>query len=401
MRVTSVVTPSRSRCAVSTIFFVNGLVIASWVPHVPAVKAYHGLSDGELGLVLLAMAAGAVLALPAAGWMVGRLGSRTMTTMAAVALCLALRFPVLSSTVPGLCLSLGFLGACNGTLDVSMNAQAGLVEAEYRRPIMSSFHALFSLGGLAGAALASLGMWLGMDDSRHVGATALGTLIVVGFALPWLSRMRIDRDTPRVIGRPTRALLGLGLLAFLALMAEGAMADWSAVYLRDGLRASPALAAAGFAAFSLAMAAGRLTGDRLAAALGPSLVVRASGALAAIGLGAALLLGDPYAGIAGCGAVGLGIANIIPLLFSGAARIGGVEAGTALAAVATTGYLGFLAGPPLIGLAADAVGLPAALGIVSGCCVLVALGAGRLRATEPKAASGLSQRLVETTIPTT
>jgi hypothetical protein len=146
-----------------------------------------------------------------------------------------------------------------------------------------------------------------------------------------------------------------------------------------------ALAAAGFAAFSLAMAIGRLAGDRLAGAFGPGLVLRASGAVAALGLGGALSIGAPAAAIAGCGAVGLGIANIIPLLFSAATRAPGVQAGTALAAVATTGYLGFLAGPPLIGLAAEIVGLPAALGIVSGCCGLVALGAGVIGPTEAPA----------------
>ena len=368
--------PSRARFAVSTVFFVNGVVLASWVPHVPAVKARHGLSDGELGIVLLSMAAGAVLALPAAGWMVGRLGSRTMTAVAAVALCLALPLPVLSSTVGLLCLALAVLGACNGTLDVSMNAQAGLVEADYRRPIMSSFHGLFSLGGLTGAALASAGIWLGVGASRHLLVMALVSMCAVATALPCLVPSRAVEDSRRrVLARPTRALLGLGILAFFALLAEGAMADWSAVYLRDALRTGPAFAAAGFAAFSLAMAIGRLAGDGLASRFGPRRVLRASGATAALGLGAALGIGEPAAGVAGCGMVGLGIANLIPLLFSGAGRVPGVQAGTALAAVATTGYLGFLAGPPLIGLAADAVGLPSALGIVSGCCAVVALGA--------------------------
>lgn len=378
--------PLRSRCAVATVFFVNGVVIASWVPHVPAVKLRHGLGDGALGLVLLSLAAGAVLALPAAGWMVGRFGSRRMTALAGIALSVALPLPVLSPTVPLLCVALALLGASTGTLDVSMNAQAGLVEADYRRPIMSSFHALFSLGGLAGAALASLAMALGSGDARHVLATALGAVTLVGCALPWLARPRAVDEVPRrVLARPTRALLGLGLLAFLALLAEGAMADWSAVYLRDALRASPALAATGFAAFSLAMAIGRLAGDRLAGSFGPGLVLRASGAAAALGLGGALSIGEPAAAIAGCGAVGLGIANTIPLLFSAATRAPGVHAGTALAAVATTGYLGFLAGPPLIGLAAEIVGLPAALGIVSGCCGLVAVGAGVIGPTEAPA----------------
>src|SRR5207249_4434990 len=298
---------SRARFAISTVFFVNGVVLASWVPHVPAVKARHGLSDGGLGIVLLSMAAGAVLALPAAGWMVGRLGSRTMTAVAAVALCLALLLPVLSSTVGLLCLALAVLGACNGTLDVSMNAQAGLVEADYRRPIMSSFHALFSLGGLTGAALASAGIWLGVGASRHLLVMALVSMCAVATALPCLVPSRaVEHSRPRVLARPTRALLGLGILAFFALPAEGAMADWSAVYLRDALRTSPAFAAAGFAAFSLAMAIGRLTGDGLASRFGPGRVLRASGAAAALGLRPALGIVSTCCALValGAGAVG-------------------------------------------------------------------------------------------------
>src|SRR5437867_13084045 len=157
----------RARWAMAAGFFVNGLVIASWVPHIPAIKGRHALGDGELGLVLLAMAAGSVLSLPAAGWLVGRLGSRGMTAAAGVALCLALPMPVLSGSVALLLLSLALLGASNGVLDVSMNAHALSVERHYPRAIMSSFHALFSLGGAVGAALAGVAMWLGIGDAAH------------------------------------------------------------------------------------------------------------------------------------------------------------------------------------------------------------------------------------------
>jgi len=168
-------------------------------------------------------------------------------------------------------------------------------------------------------------------------------------------------------------LLALGILALLGLMAEGAMADWSAVYLHDTLGASPAVAAIGFAAFSLAMAAGRLSGDALVGRLGPPRVLRGSSAVAAFGLALALLVGRPAIAIVGCALVGVGVANIIPILFSAAARVPGVPPGRALAAVATTGYLGFLAGPPLIGVVAEAAGLAAGLALVSGACAIIAL----------------------------
>jgi fucose permease len=372
--------PVAARRAVGAIFFINGAVIASWVPHIPALKERHAIDDGELGLVLLAMAAGAVLALPVAGWLVGRMGSRLVTSVAATALCVALPLPVLSPSVTLLSLALVLLGACNATLDVAMNAQAVVVERRYRRAIMSSFHGLFSLGGLAGASAAGLAMAIGVPGALHVIGTAIACAAAVGCCLPWLvPSVTSGIASGRVFARPTGVLLRLGVLAFCGLLVEGAIGDWSAVYLRDTLRGGAPIAAAGFAAFSLCMAGGRFAGDRMVAYFGPRSVLRASSALAAIGLAAALAVGDPVAGIAGCGMVGLGISNVIPILFSAAGRVPGVQDGTALAAVATTGYLGLLAGPPLIGLAADLAGLRVALGIVSALCAVITVGSGVVR----------------------
>jgi MFS family permease len=368
-----------ARWAVAAVFFVNGAVIASWVPHIPAVKSRHALGDGQLGLVLLAMAAGSVLALPVAGRLVGHFGSRAMTGIAGLALCGALPLPLLSGSVLALSLSLALLGAANGTLDVSMNAGALCVERLYRRPIISSFHAFFSLGGAGGAVVAAAAMGLGVGDLPHVAiAAGVGIVVVMAAWRGMLVEAAPGKRPAGVFGWPAPALLFLGVLAFAGLLAEGAMADWSAVYLHATLTASPAFAAAGFAAFSLAMTIGRLTGDRIVGRLGPARALQGSGAVAAVGLAGALLIGTPIAAIGGFGLVGLGIANIIPVLFSLAGRAGGTAAGSALAAVATPGYLGFLAGPPLIGLAAEHTSLRAALGIVCLACALVAAGASRL-----------------------
>ncbi len=365
-----------ARTALSAIFFVNGAVFASWVAHIPGVKTQHGISDGGLGLVLLSMAVGSVLALPIAGWLIARWGSRIVTSAAAMGFCLMLPLPVISQSVALLALTLAIFGACNGVLDVSMNAQAVAVEEGYRRPIMSSFHGLWSLGGVGGAAVASGAMALGAGAVWHVGGVMIVSAGVVVGALASLlpSPPRGEHPAP-VFVKPPPTLLGLGLLTFCGLLAEGAVGDWSAVYLRDALGSTPAVAAAGFAAFALTMAAGRFLGDRLAGVLGPSRLLRISGATAAMGLGGALLLGSPPAAIIGFGLVGLGIANVIPIVFSAAGRVGGVPAGTALAAVATTGYGGYLAGPPLIGLAAEVTSLPVALGIVSAVCAVIAISA--------------------------
>ena len=367
------------RLAVATLFFLNGAVLASWFAHIPAVKARHGASDAQLGLVLLAMALGAMIALPLAGWLIGRFGSRTVTRVSASAFCLALPLPVLSPSLPLLALALVLLGACNGLLDVAMNTQAARVERRYGRALMSSFHALFSVGGVAGASLAGVAMAAGIGDRTHVLSISVVALAAAGSALPRLVPSEPDDERPGpVFVRPSGALLGLGALAFLGLLAEGAMGDWSAVYLHDTLAGRPGVSAAGFAAFSLAMAAGRFAGDRLVDGFGARTVVRVSSAVAATGLAAALLMRDPAAAVVGFGLVGLGIANVIPVLFGAAARVPGTEAGRGLAAVATTGYLGFLTGPPLIGVVAEAIGLGPALGLVSVGCALIAIGARAL-----------------------
>src|SRR5215475_3295206 len=357
-----------ARRAVSICFLLNGLVLASWLPHIPELKSRLALSDGRLGFLLLAMAVGAVAALPTAGWLIARFGSGAVTRVSAAALSLAVTLPMVSPGVVASAAALAVLGICNAVLDVAMNAQAVLVEKDYGRPIMSSFHALFSLGGLLGAGGASLAMVAGLNAITHLALVALLGLAAIVLAAPHLvptSRSPGLAQAGFVV--PPAAFLSLGLLAFCALLVEGAIGDWSAVYLRDSLGTSAAIAAMGFAAFSLAMALGRLAGDALARRLGGPRLLRVSGSLAAVGLSVALVVGQPSIAVLGFGLVGLGMANLIPVLFSAAGRTG-AHAGTAI-------YLGYLAGPPLIGLAADAAGLPTALGIVCAACALVAVGA--------------------------
>jgi len=348
---------------VSLCFLLNGVVLASFVPHIPEIKTRLALSDGQLGWLLLAMAAGAIGALPVAGWLVARVGSREVTSMSAAALSLAVVPPVLGPGIVSTAAALALLGACNATLDVAMNAQGVLVERARRRPTMSSFHALFSLGGLVGAGGAAVAMAAGTSTLAHLILVALLALVVVGVARSGLVPSERGAAREPILAWPPAALLGLGFLSLCALLAEGAMGDWSAVYLREAIGTTPAFAALGFATFSLAMALGRFTGDGLARRLGPSRLVQLSGALAAVGLAASLLHGTAIVALIGFGLVGLGVANLIPILFGAAGRTPGIAPGVAIAAVATTGYLGFLAGPPLIGLTAEAVGLPAALGL--------------------------------------
>src|SRR5262245_19076068 len=257
----SEVSTVRTRRSVSLCFLLNGAVIATFVPHIPGIKARLSLSDGQLGWLLLAMAAGSIVALPVAGWLVARLGSRETTWLSAAALSLAVIPPVLGPGIASTALALAVLGACNAALDVSMNAQGVLVERARLRPTMSSFHALFSLGGLVGAGAAAVAMAAGMSALSHVTLVALLSLVVIGMARSGLVPSERGAAREPILVRPPAALLGLGFLSLCALLAEGAMGDWSALYLREAVGTTPAVAALGFATFSLAMAAGRFAGD--------------------------------------------------------------------------------------------------------------------------------------------
>ena len=255
-----------------------------------------------------------------------------------------------------------------------MNAQAALVEQRYARPIMSSFHGLWSVGGLIGAALGGLIATQGVLVHAHLLGVAIIATIIAVIATRWLV---VDDNQRHEAGPsfalPPRALVLLGLIAFGVLFCEGAIADWSAVYLRESLRSSPAIAATGYAVFSLLMAAGRLTGDTLALRFGPAWLVRGGGALVALGIAVATLSDVPVIAIVGFGLIGAGLACSFPLILSAAARTPGVAANTAIAAMATVGYTGFLVGPPLIGTVAEAVTLRGALGLLGLVGVLVAV----------------------------
>ena len=389
----------RARAAVSSLFFLNGVVVATWIPYIPSVKRHHDIGDGQLGLTLFAFTLGGVLGLPLAGWLVGRRGSRNVAVAGALGLCLMLPGPVFAPHAFLVAVALVVFGVFNGALDVSMNAQAVEVERRHGRAIMSSFHALYSFGGLAGSGLAGLTMFAEVPPVVHVGLVSLAMAASVLVAWPFLV---VSAPSPtgmeRVFARPPRHLVALGLIALCGLLAEGAMADWTAVYLRDVLATSSGTAALGFAAFSLAMAAGRFAGDMLTRRWGPVRVLRTSSVVASVGLALALLLHDARAAMIGFAAVGIGIANIVPLVFSAAGRAPGLPPSTAIAAVASLGYFGWLAGPPVIGLAAEALGLPSALGLVSAACAFVAIRASFVRepTREPRSSASLLQK-IETT----
>lgn len=378
--------PVAARAAVALVFFVNGAGGGSWFVRIPAVQEALGLSEGALGGALLAAAAGALAAMPLTGGLIVRLGSRALTIAAALVLCLSLPPLVLAPSLPLLIAALMGFGAAFGALDVAMNTQAVAVERRYARPIMASFHAAYSIGGMAGAGLGGVIAGRGIGPAPHLlavaGLLALASLAASRFLLPVV----VDAaGAGPAFAWPSRALVALGIVGFCTLVVESAMADWSAVYLRTSLATSAGFAAAGYTVFSLAMAAGRLVGDRLTAWLGPVLMVRAGAALAAAGFGLGLLLDHPVAALVGFAAVGLGFAPLFPVLLSAAGRSPDLAPGPAIAAVTTFAYGGFLAGPPLIGFAAELVGLPTALGLVVLLSLIVSALAGSVRPVRPAA----------------
>jgi MFS family permease len=326
------------------------------------------------------MAIGALVAQPVAGVVIGRVGSRVVTTVMALAFCAAIILPGLAGSLPLLMLALFFVGASNGALDVAMNAQAALVEHQYRRSIMNSFHAFWSVGGLAGAAIGGLAAARGVPVSTHFLIIAAVGAVAMFVATRGLIA---DGPTPASHGPafalPTRALLPMGIVALCALICEGAIGDWGAIYLREGLDSPAGVAAVGYAVFALMMAGGRFAGDWLTTRFGSGHIVRAGGGLVVAGIGFVLITTVPWVAIVGYGLVGAGVACIFPLILSAAARTPGVAPGTGIAAMATAGYTGFLLGPPLIGSLAELITLQGALGVLALFGVVIVILGSRVR----------------------
>ena len=364
-----------ARGAVAAVFALNGFIFGSLVARMPEVRDHAGISDGELGFALACVAAGSLLSMPASGALCARYGSRPVTRASFALACLAVALPPLAGSLPVLALTFLALGAGIGALDVAMNAHGVAVEQRYARPILSGFHAAFSFGGLAGAGSAAVAAALDASLKAHVAGVAAVALLA---GLVWSRRFLpasadAAGEAEPVLTRPPRALWLLGALAFACLMAEGAAADWSAIYLHDDLGAASATAALAYFAFSAAMGTWRLVGDGIVTRVGTVAALRAGGMVAAVGFGGALLLAHPVAAMAGFVLLGSGLALVVPVVFRAASAVPGIPAGTGLAAVSTMGYLGFVVGPPLIGSLAHVAGLPAALGLLALIGVALAL----------------------------
>jgi MFS family permease len=377
-----------ARWAIAAVFFANGAGFASWVSRIPAVRQALSLSDGQLGTALFALGAGALVAFPLAGRGCAVLGARTLTLAASFAYCFVLPQLAMVGVLASLAVSLFVLGAASGAMDVAMNALAAEAEARMGRPIMSSLHGMWSAGGLCGAAFGGAMARMDVPPAWHLGGVALLLALTVLLSRRWLPESpprEAEAKAPR-FARPEAAMAGLGGIVFCSFLIEGAMADWSAVFLHDTLGTTAAVAAMGYAAFSLTMMAVRFAGDALVARLGPDRPLRLANLLSASALAVALWSGEAAMALVAFALVGLGVATVAPLVFGAAARRARSGPGHGIAAMATVGYGGFLLGPPCIGWLAQATSLRVALMLLAVLSAVIALLTHHLREPAPAAA---------------
>lgn len=369
---------SRARTALFAYFAVMGTGIGFWAAHVPAVQQRIGVDAGTMGIALFLIAAGAVSATPAISWMVRRQGARRWTTFGAVAFAVALLLPVLATSPAALMAGAFCLGIAIGTTDVPLNVHAVDVEKAWSRPTMSAFHGFYSLGGAGGAVAGGFavaaGSWV------PVAGVSLLLAMVALAAGRFLLRNDLHVQADRPPWRLNASAIVLGLLAALCFGIEGAVVDWSALYLSEVKFMPVPTAASGPAVFMLAMALARFCGDVVVARLGRPATLALSGAGMAAGLGLAVLAPDGVGAAIGFGIAGIAAANIIPILFSEAGRAEGIAPEAAIGAVAVIGYAGFLLSPPLVGAVAHMSSLSVAFALVAASALFfVAAGLRQLR----------------------
>lgn len=361
-----------ARTATRLAFLIAGLAISAWAPLVPYAKTRLGVSDGALGLLLLCLGAGSIVAMPVAGALAGRVGCRRVIIAATALTSLTLPLLATLSSTPLMGGALFLFGAGVGSIDCAINIQAVIVQRESGRALMSGFHGLFSVGGILGAGAVSLLLGWGVTPLGTTLLAAAAALALLLLALPGLLQTPTS-EPGAFLAMPRGPVLLLGLLCLVMFLTEGAILDWSALFLSTERGVAPAHAGLGYAVFATVMTIGRLTGDRVVHALGGRRVVAFGAALAAAGLALAVLTPAWQAAIAGYALVGAGCSNIVPVLYSAAGRQRAMPENAAITALTTLGYAGILAGPALVGFVAHATSLSVAFLVLAAALLAVAL----------------------------
>jgi MFS family permease len=340
-------------------FLIAGFGVAAWAPLVPFAKQRIGIDDGVLGLLLLCLGAGSIVAMPLAGVLSARFGCRVVITTSAALLCLILPFLAIAASLPLLIAALLAFGASIGSIDVAMNIQAIIVERASGRAMMSGFHGLYSLGGIAGSASVAALLGAGATPLAAILCLVAAIAVATALAAPHLLPYGSKSDGP-AFALPRGVVLFIGVLCFIFFLTEGAVLDWSAVLLTSLHGMEDSWAGFGYAAFSLAMTIGRLTGDQMVQRFGGPVVIVIGGLFAAIGIALATLAPGWAMALVGFALVGIGCSNIVPVLFSSVGRQTEMPENLAVPAITTIGYAGILAGPAAIGLVAAIANLQVA-----------------------------------------
>lgn len=352
--------------AVGLVFTTESLLLGGWVAHIPHVKEKLNLTDAGLGMVLFAMPVGLLLMNPFSGWIIARLGAARTCFLSALALCLSTLIPINAPNIALMAVGLFFVGLSAALLNVAMNTSAADVEREHNILIMSSCHGMWSLGGMIGSMLAGILIALKVSPSLHMLGMTVALLVLTFSLRPILATIPAQPPTESSAAfvRPNTMLFLMIIIGLAVAMGEGAALDWSAVYLRESAGASSQLAALGFGCFSLAMTTGRFMGDAIIPRLGTKRILFFGSLVAAAGLLLAITVPTPLVVLAGFALLGAGCSLTAPILYAASMRVPGIPAATGLATFATFSFVGFLAGPPSIGLVAEAYGLAYGLGLV-------------------------------------
>ncbi|WFR71676.1 MFS transporter [Prescottella defluvii] len=364
-----------ARAAIFGVFGINGFLLAMWVVHIPAIEDRTDIAHSTLGSLLLLLAVGAIAGMQLSGPLADRFGSRLLVALSGTLLSVATLGPGLASTAWQLGLALVVFGFGNGALDVSMNSQAVLLEQAYRRPIMSAFHGMFSIGGVAGSLVGATTRAAHVSPAVALGASSMLGVAVIAVCttrlLPLSAHPRHEHQGARPRGRYSPRVLALGAVAFALMLAEGVANDWTTLQVKEHLAVPEAVAALAFGAFSLTMTVGRFTADRISAAFGPVAVVRYGTLIAAAGMALVVVSGWLPTTLLGWALFGLGLSGCVPQIFTAAGNLGTGAAGANMSRVVGMGYIGFLAGPATIGWLTHLVPLTVAM-VVPLVCVLVA-----------------------------
>ncbi|MDI9880120.1 MFS transporter [Flectobacillus longus] len=351
-----------ARLATNALFFISGLSFSSWASRIPDVKEKLGLGDAALGTVLFAMPIGSLSALPLAGVIINYIGSRKVTVIAAIIYLLSMPFLGISNQAWQLAITLFVFGFGGDLLNISMNVQAVNVEKTMSKSIMSSFHAIFSIGFMIGAALGGILASQGISTVWHLSTVGILDIIVALFVYQYLIAQDFkSSETQPLFALPDKALMLLGVICFCGMLCEGAMADWSVLYYKQVLGSVSKYATAAFTAFSITMVIGRIIGDKTVAKLGLKKTLILNCLLVTIGMILALALPISWTVILGFSITGLGLSTVVPLIYSEAGHSKTMSAGVALAAISTVGISGFMIGPVMIGYIAEFTSLKIAL----------------------------------------